>query len=316
MNSREKEDLDSKLQAYIGEQLEEGRGFGDIFNELIESGDVDRMLAEWDEKEVSVQEEARYKFDLARSAVSEAEAKKLVQEAVRLDPDFIEAQIFAATLEGRIKNVIAKLQKIIAKEQKTLEKEGIWATAVGDFWAVWETRPYMRAVYALFETYRSNQMYRKALEIGYEMICLNENDNLGLRHELAAIHATIEDEEHLLTLLDRFAYDKNIRFMLPHIVLLVKTGREDEALAIYEMLQRNFPGFNAFLKKDPASLLREMDDYDMAGYQVGSAEEFIVACCDLGREVFMHTRYLYEWLYEHKDAAKKKTKKAVSKPRK
>lgn len=319
MKDLEMENMFRKLQEYLDEHSNSDKEDDELVLEFIGKHNMEIVDSEHeneyelDEKNMTKKEKAILRFEMATNAESDSEAKELVKEALKLDPNLIDAMVFQSMVEDSPKVSFNILYKALAKEKKSLEKDGIWEEEnIGDFWGIWETRPYMRVLYALLELYKANYMFSKAIEIGNEVLRLNEGDNMGVRFSLASIYAVIEDEENLLKLLEKFKIDESISFMLPYIVFLVKTGKEKEALKIYKKLQRNFPGFNDILEEDSTILLGELEifaEFNMGGYRYGSEEEFIKTCYTIGTEVFMNSSYLYEWLYENKVKAKKTTTK-------
>ncbi|KAL9949845.1 hypothetical protein D7B24_007986 [Verticillium nonalfalfae] len=74
----------------------------------------------------------------------------------------------------------------------------VFETSVGHFYAIPETRPYMRARYALTQTLihlDTVPSLEEALDHGLDMLRLNRSDELGLRHQLPSVMVHLGREQ-------------------------------------------------------------------------------------------------------------------------
>ena len=75
-----------------------------------------------------------------------------------------------------------------------MEEEGYFAEEnIGSFYMIHETRPYIRALGTYMDDLIGLGKFRAAIRAGLNIIRLNENDNLGIRYDLMALYAFMED---------------------------------------------------------------------------------------------------------------------------
>ena len=113
-------------------------------------------------------------------------AKKLIKQALELDPDNADAYNYLASIEDDIDKAIKLYEKAIKAAEKTLGKK-FFEEEKGYFWGLVETRPYMRAKAGLADCFYVKDEDDKAIEIYEEMLELNPNDNQGIRYMLSTL---------------------------------------------------------------------------------------------------------------------------------
>ncbi len=112
--------------------------------------------------------------------------KKLVNQALELDPNNADAYNYLASIEKNIEGAIKMFEKAIKAGEKTLGKK-FFKEEKGYFWGMIETRPYMRAKAGLADCLYAKKEVDKAIEIYEEMLELNPNDNQGIRYLLSTL---------------------------------------------------------------------------------------------------------------------------------
>jgi len=112
--------------------------------------------------------------------------KKLVKQALELDPNNADAYNYLASIEKDIDKAIKQYEKAIKAGEKTLGKK-FFKEEKGYFWGMLETRPYMRAKAGLADCLYAKKEVDKAIEIYEEMLELNPNDNQGIRYLLSTL---------------------------------------------------------------------------------------------------------------------------------
>jgi len=133
---------------------------------------------------------------------------KLARKALALSRDCADAYVLLGDEAARS-----------LEEAKTLYEQGVKAgeralgveafqSLVGAFWNELETRPYMRARYALADCLWSLGHSREAITHFGDMLRLNPGDNQGIRFVLARCLLEIEDDKALGELLDRYKEDR------------------------------------------------------------------------------------------------------------
>lgn len=115
-----------------------------------------------------------------------AKGKKLVKQALELDPNNADAYNYLASIEKDIDKAIMQYEKAIKAGEKTLGKK-FFKEEKGYFWGMLETRPYMRAKAGLADCLYAKKEVDKAIEIYEEMLELNPNDNQGIRYLLSTL---------------------------------------------------------------------------------------------------------------------------------
>lgn len=121
-----------------------------------------------------------------------SKAKKLIKQALELDPNNVDAYNYLASVEKDIDKAIKQYEKAIRAGEKTLGKK-FFKEEKGYFWGMLETRPYMRAKAGLADCLTAKNEIDKAIEIYEEMLELNPNDNQGIRYLLSTLLLGKED---------------------------------------------------------------------------------------------------------------------------
>lgn len=142
------------------------------------------------------------KLTLDAMEASPEKAKKLLKKALKLDPTNVEAMLelleFKNLKPGQLE---LELRKIIAVAKKNIGDDFNELAKDKAFWGFYETRPYMKAQFALMDFYISELEFSKAIDVIYHILDLNPNDNLGSRYNLASLLVAEErydDYEKLL----------------------------------------------------------------------------------------------------------------------
>jgi tetratricopeptide (TPR) repeat protein len=105
----------------------------------------------------------------------------LARQALAISPDCADAYLLLAEETASSDEEARKLlEEGVAAAERALGPKP-FKERVGDFWAVFETRPYMRARAALAETLWALDRREEAVEHHRELLRLNPNDNQGLR---------------------------------------------------------------------------------------------------------------------------------------
>ena len=112
--------------------------------------------------------------------------KKLIKQALELDPNNADAYNYLASIEKDIDGAIKMFEKAIKAGEKTLGKK-FFKEEKGYFWGMIETRPFMRAKAGLADCLYAKKEVGKAIEIYEEMLELNPNDNQGIRYLLSTL---------------------------------------------------------------------------------------------------------------------------------
>ncbi|HNX17329.1 MAG TPA: hypothetical protein PKM50_03260 [Methanoregula sp.] len=134
-------------------------------------------------------------------AACEASGKKrtaLARRALSISKDCADAYVFLAEAEQDNAEALRLLEEGVRIGERALGKR-VFRECVGDFWLIFETRPYMRVRFALALLLQDMGERDRAIEIFNDLLRLNPNDNQGARYELTTCllekgdHAALED---------------------------------------------------------------------------------------------------------------------------
>ena len=225
------ENLFEIIQKYIDENPEEVErdGIDSIMQKLITEhnekvrGNVIPFSAKANNRKTALDY-----LDMAEDAMNDKEALKYVQKALKLEPEHMRALEMEFYLKNKYDNPLDYLKgidKIINKIEIILDKNGFMDEEYkGEFWDVWETRPYMRLLYDKLRTLIECEMYTVAIELAKKMLILSEGDNLGVRYMLMHLYVHMENEEKAKQLYKEFNEKGyfQVGFELPMSVLYYK----------------------------------------------------------------------------------------------
>lgn len=173
--------------------------------------------------EKSDEDKANDLYEEALETYNPTRAKKLLKSALQLYPDFLDAKAELASYTRDTQKRFKEYDKLANEEKMNLEEQGFFNDdAIGSFYGILETRPYIRLLFRIATEYREMGAYRKAMEVYERIIELNENDNTGSRFELMGIYATLEETEKMNVIIKKYSGD-TVPGLLFQYVLAFKT---------------------------------------------------------------------------------------------
>ena len=160
---------------------------------------------------------------------------ELAEEALALSADCADAWVLLAE-HARGSKVIRELyQNGVAAGERALGPEA-FREHVGHFWAVLETRPYMRAreglAFSLWGVGRRDEAVRHL----QDMLRLNPNDNLGLRYTLAGYLLFLDRDDELNQLLQQHRDEDSATWA--YTITLLEFRQYGDTLEARQMLKR------------------------------------------------------------------------------
>ncbi len=219
-------------------------------------------------------------LELALSATSKKEALKYVKKAVELEPDNLDAATMMIELTSTSSEKLSeKYKNLIAETEGKLKDEGFFEDdAIGKFWLIFETRPYMR----LLEKYASNLVQcgqmRLAIAEYEKMLKLCNNDNLGARYPLMHLYTFLEDEQSALELFSRYP-EEGTQFLLPLSILYYKLGDLRKSNQYLQKLLDVNKDTQEFFNNVGSDALNDcISNMNPYGYRPFTIEEFIIEC--------------------------------------
>lgn len=163
----------------------------------------------------------------------ERRAHKLIKDALKLDPNCVDAYILLGEMADNLPDAIAQYRKAVAAGEKSLGAETLEKKR-GHFWGLIETRPYMRAAQNLASSLWNYGEVDEAVTLYQEILALNPGDNQGVRYQLLNALLLLRRHDEAAELLDQFD-DGMAHWAYSEALLLFRTeGRSENALAALE----------------------------------------------------------------------------------
>lgn len=124
--------------------------------------------------------------------LSDKKGRKLVEKALKLDPTNADAFVYLASKEKDISKAVSLYETATELVEKNLGKEE-FERSKGNFWGVFETRPFMQAKAGIADCFLGMGKKEEAIKIYEEMIALNEADSQGIRYMLTTLYLEQDD---------------------------------------------------------------------------------------------------------------------------
>ncbi len=174
------------------------------------------------ETDISKLSPERRAQELVYSALEAEDRKKLelARAALELDPLCTDALLILAQDYEDIEEARPLVERAVEAGRKSLPPEYFSDPQyLGRFWSIIETRPFMRAL-----AYEADMFYllgelERAIDVGYEMLDLNPNDNQGVRYDLAVWLVTAGQDAEALDLMNSYGNDISASF--PYLRALI-----------------------------------------------------------------------------------------------
>ena len=199
-------DIKKKLES--GELNIDGNGFSNVV----------------DFKAHEAEAETAYDYlEKAEEADSDTQAVKYAKKALELDPTLLDAEYIIASARAKdMSDLQKRLEKVLKKGEQLLLQQGISPdTDAGEYYMLFETRPYMRVYKAYLDILVDQTKYLKAIDVAGKIISLNENDNMGVRFILMALYAAMGKKEEAEALYSRYE-EASAQMLLPMVALYYK----------------------------------------------------------------------------------------------
>lgn len=181
-------------------------------------------------------------LEMAEDTFDAKEAIQYAKKALKVDPYCLDAEMIIATAKaGNMEELKKNIEKVIRKGEEQLAQRNISKEKdAGDFYGLFETRPYMRVRKEYLDLLIAQGRYRHAIREAEELIRLNENDNLGVRYRLMALYSYFEDADSVNSLLDRYP-EESAFMLLPVIALYYKMENNKKMKSYIRKLENRNP---------------------------------------------------------------------------
>lgn len=258
------------MENYIKKAKENG--------ETDEKAIIDRFLKEEDEGKFNEilgytqQEKAYDLYDEAVATKSKTRKIKLLNEALELRPDFFDATLLLIDIETNTLIRDKRYEEELKKEKIKLMNEGYFAKEnIGHFYAIFETRPYIRGMYYRAVDLLYSGKYNLAKEICLEILKLNKNDNMGARYLLMAIYAILEEGSAMQKLYKKYT-SPNIEMTFPMMIYYYKQNNYEKAYKYLDKIDEWNPNFVKYFEGTVEKKDKAPDGY----YTVGGSSEVLM----------------------------------------
>ncbi len=234
----------------------------------------------------------------------------LGRRALALDPDCADAYLLLAEAAENVLEQADLCRQAVDAGRRSLglghalsstgvanAKRGHQPLALGDYWLVLETRPYMRARYRLAEALARLGLVREAASHFRELCELNPADNQGARHRLAELLLELDEDDELAELLERYDDERSPVFFHYHRALLAyRRGEGQHANELLDSAVALNPHVPAYLWGDRLLPAAAPESFSLGG-------EAEAACYVLGsRGAWLGTAGALRWLQEIADS--------------
>jgi tetratricopeptide (TPR) repeat protein len=141
-----------------------------------------KTIPSFEKEALSAEEQAQDLVYEAAETEDALQADKLIFQAFALDPDCVEAFEYLAEVAGSPMLSLMFFKNGFSAARKKLG-EPYFKKNKGRFWGLVETRPYMRCLQGYADVLYLLGQAPAALEVYFEMLALNPNDNQGVRDQ-------------------------------------------------------------------------------------------------------------------------------------
>jgi tetratricopeptide (TPR) repeat protein len=213
---------------------------------------------------------------------------QLARQALAEDPTHVEANILLAESTRRVDDRITAFQKVKETGKRRLGE--MMEEAVGHFWGITETRPFMRACHGLAEALHAAGQTNEAIEQYEEMLRLNPNDNQGVRFEVIPLLLAHNRERDAIELLESYREETASWHYMKSLVEFRRNGRSAKSKKAIRSAFRANEHVVPLLQSTAPPLRPD-------SYALGSPEEAAICIRELA-EAWDETEGYMEWMFQ------------------
>lgn len=211
----------AKLLDYIQSQnfgsLEE---INDFVSKNVNGKRIDEIVPEKTTKKSDIEKSDDLMYEAYEA--SPAKARKLVLQALKLNPENVRALTFMGDEAGSEEDTIKFYKQAMDAGSKQLGEQ-YFKENKGHFWGMNETRPFMTAKLNYANTLAGLDKSEEAAKEYAELIELNPNDNQGVRYNLAGILLYHKNYAAYLKLYTKFKNEYTANWLFNYALLLFAT---------------------------------------------------------------------------------------------
>jgi tetratricopeptide (TPR) repeat protein len=200
---------------------------------------------------------------------------QILREALKVWPDCADAYVMMAERTPDAPAARALYAQGMAAGERALGDHAIEECA-GEFWSVFEARPYMRARFGFAQCCEWSGQLEEATGHYEELLRLNPSDNQGARYQLAVCLFRLKRFDRLEALLARYPEQSAQWLYVSALASFVRSGDNAESrsrlAAAYQCNRRvrKFLLGNADLPEDQPD-----------SFRIGSEDEAVIVACEL-----------------------------------
>jgi len=177
-------------------------------------------------------------------------AEGLCRQALEIYPDCVDARVMIADLECQfVRDHVAALREAVEAGRRDLGPE-YFERERGHFWALIETRPFMRAMAMLARSlmeWGTTECVEEAIVIQEEMLELNPGDNQGVRDILVGCYLQRKRYDDAADLLERYGEERAAIPCWSRVLLAYATGAGEQARALLDEAREQNPHVELYL---------------------------------------------------------------------
>lgn len=228
----------------------------------------------------------------AYEADDEATALELVDKALLVDPDCVDALTIRAFLTSEdAGQLIAALEHAATCGENNLGEE-FFAEFMGDFWPMVEARPYLRTIKQLAEVLWNVGRRFDAVAHYENLIDLDPSDHMGNAVLLLGYYLSMGEVQRSWDLLEEYDDETGAVFNWAWVLLFLMTGDEEAARDALNHAMEHNPHVALLL----VGLGAESDE-DLPPVIVPGSEEEAFLCLDVLGEAWEMWGAAQWWLY-------------------
>lgn len=173
-----------KLYAHIDEQNFENIEDLQAFLNQVTGKKIDDIIPRKKRKLSNKEKSKELVYEAYETTIRKG--RTLVQKAIKLDPDNVEAYNYLGNTEQDINKATEYYKKGMIAGEKEIGEQN-FKEMQGHFWGFHQTRPFMRAKAGYAECLYLTGKIEESINQYAEMIELNPNDNQGVRYQYATM---------------------------------------------------------------------------------------------------------------------------------
>lgn len=245
------EKIYEELEKFLNENGNEKENHEELINTFIKK--YNKNIAK--QSDILTEKTAKTSDDfleLAQEIIFDDEdlALKYAKKALSLNKENLDAELMIAQISAiNHIDMVQKLKKILTHAEEIMMKKGYMTEEhIGDFWLLWETRPFMRIKNSYINALVEASMMKSAIFECEDMLRLCQSDNLGIRYKLMALYTYFEDEENAIKLYEKFDSSDENQFLLSLSILYFKKGDFAKSTDFLRKLQKTNKDTKKFFK--------------------------------------------------------------------